>query len=288
MLQEAEKIQEKKVLDKGFVYLVDIMGDDSSIVQAARVSYGKGTKTVREDRGLIRYLIRHRHTTPFEMVQTKWHIKLPIFVARQWMRHRAASYNEYSLRYSEARDEFYFPEETRIQFQSRGNRQGSSSEPVPEDFQKTFQENLDDICRKAYDCYTHLNDLGLARELIRIFLPVNLYTEFYWSINLHNLMHFLELRMDAHAQSEIQAYGFAIAEILKEKLPMTWEAFEDYVLKGQKLSKQEWNLLQKVMDLEKLKSYEENLEAAGLSKGEWRELLEKLKGFEQSPAIQKI
>ncbi|MCL5056100.1 MAG: FAD-dependent thymidylate synthase [Firmicutes bacterium] len=276
MLEEMEKIREKKVLDQGFVHLVDMMGDDSSIVQAARVSYGKGTKTLREDRGLIRYLIRHRHTTPFEMVQTKWHIKAPIFVARQWMRHRAASYNEYSLRYSEARDEFYFPEETRIQFQSKGNRQGSSAEPVPEDFQKTFQNNLDEICKKAYACYTSLNDLGLARELIRIFLPVNLYTEFYWSINLHNLMHFLELRMDSHAQAEIRAYGFATADILKERLPITWEAFEEYVLQGKRFSKQEWGILEKTIDREKLESFGENLEAAGLSKGEWREFLEKL------------
>jgi thymidylate synthase (FAD) len=275
-IETANVALEKKVLDKGFVRLVDIMGDDSSVVQAARVSYGKGTKTVREDRGLIRYLMRHRHTTPFEMVQTKWHVKCPIFVARQWMRHRAASYNEYSLRYSEARDEFYFPEQTRIQFQSKGNRQGSSQEPVPESFQERFTQNLDAICRSAYESYEELNDRGLARELIRIFLPVNLYTEFYWSINLHNLLHFLELRMDSHAQEEIRQYAFAIAEMLKEKVPMTWEAFEDYILKGKKFSKQEWEILVKALDLEKIKAFAESQVENPLSKGEWREFLEKL------------
>jgi len=266
---------EIQVLDKGFVRLVDMMGDDSSVVQAARVSYGKGTKTVREDRGLIRYLMRHRHTTPFEMVQTKWHIKCPIFVARQWMRHRACSYNEYSLRYSEARDEFYFPEATRIQFQSKGNRQGSSAEEVPGDFQALFSSSLDEISKLAYYCYSNLNDLGLARELIRVFLPVNLYTEFYWSINLHNLMHFLHLRMDAHAQEEIRAFGLALAGVLKEKVPTTWEAFEDYVLNGKNLSKHEWMLIQKVADLPKLKSMMEAGDET-LSKGEWREFLDKL------------
>jgi len=271
----AETIQEKQVLDKGFIRLVDMMGDDGSIVQAARVSYGKGTKSVREDRGLIRYLMRHRHTTPFEMVQTKWHVKCPMFVARQWMRHRACSYNEYSLRYSEARDEFYFPEETRIQFQSRGNRQGSSDEAVPKDFQALFSGSLDEICKVAYACYAHLNDLGLARELIRVFLPVNLYTEFYWSINLHNLLHFLHLRMDAHAQEEIRAYGFAIADLLKERVPATWEAFEDYILTGKNFSSQEWELLDTVIDFERLKGLMESEKGNVLSKGEWREFLEK-------------
>lgn len=276
MIEQAEKSEEKKVLDEGFVRLVDIMGDDNSIVQAARVSYGKGTKSVREDRGLIRYLMRHRHTTPFEMVQLKFHVKCPIFVARQWMRHRACSYNEYSLRYSEARDEFYFPEKTRIQFQSKGNRQGSSAEPVPEDFQKLFRENLDKICEMAYGCYSSMNDLGLARELIRIFLPVNLYTEFYWSINLHNLLHFLQLRIDSHAQEEIRVYGLAVADILKERVPLAWEAFEDYVLNGKNLSRQEWSLIVKTMDLEKLKGLAETEEGGVISKGEWREFLEKL------------
>lgn len=276
MIEQAEKIREAQVLDKGFVRLVDIMGDDSSVVQAARVSYGKGTKTVREDRGLIRYLLRHRHTTPFEMVQTKWHVKCPIFVARQWMRHRACSYNEYSLRYSEARDEFYFPEETRIQFQSKGNRQGSSLESVPSDFQENFSRHLDEICKVAYGCYSYLNDLGLARELIRIFLPVNLYTEFYWSINLHNLLHFLELRMDIHAQEEIRAYANALAVMLKESVPITWEAFEDFVLGGKRFSKQEWLLLQKMVDVEALKRQMESEGGSVLSKGEWREFLEKL------------
>lgn len=266
---------EHSVLDKGFVRLVDMMGDDSAIVQAARVSYGKGTKTVREDRGLIRYLMRHRHTTPFEMVQTKWHIKCPIFVARQWMRHRACSYNEYSLRYSEARDEFYFPEATRIQFQSKGNRQGSSQEEVPTDFQALFTSSLDQISKLAYYCYSNLNDLGLARELIRVFLPVNLYTEFYWSINLHNLLHFLHLRIDAHAQEEIRAYGLAIAGVLKEKVPIAWEAFDDYILNGKNFSSAEWELLKKTANLSRLKEMADAGDET-LSKGEWREFLSKL------------
>lgn len=281
MIKDIEESQVLPVLDQGFVRLVDIMGDDGSIVQAARVSYGKGTKTVREDRGLIRYLMRHRHTTPFEMVQTKWHIKCPIFVARQWMRHRACSYNEYSLRYSEARDEFYFPKETRIQFQSKGNRQGSSQELVPSDFQSLFSKSLDEICKMAYRFYSHLNDLGLARELIRIFLPVNLYTEFYWSINLHNLLHFLELRMDAHAQEEIRSYGLAIAEVLKERVPVTWEAFDDYVLNGKHFSKQEWAFIRKSLDLNHLKSLSESQEGSLLGKGEWREFLDKFESNEK-------
>lgn len=265
---------EHKVLDKGFIRLVDMMGDDNAVVQAARVSYGQGTKTVREDRGLIRYLMRHRHTTPFEMVQLKWHIKCPIFVARQWMRHRACSYNEYSLRYSEARDEFYFPHDSRVQFQSKGNRQGSSDEIVPPEVQARFAENLEEICKTSFEYYMTLNQLGLARELIRIFLPVSLYTEFYWSINLHNLLHFLHLRMDTHAQEEIRAYGLALAEIVKGRLPLTWEAFEDYIINGKELSAQEWALLEKVADWTRLEGLQED---SGLSKGEWREFLEKIR-----------
>ena len=201
-------------LDRGFIRLVDSMGSDDAIVQAARVSYGKGTRKVSQDRGLIRYLMRHRHTTPFEMVEFKFHAKMPIFVARQWVRHRTANINEYSLRYSEARDEFYIPDEKHILFQSKLNKQGRSGE-VPADLKKKVQDYFRDISDKSYTIYSELNDAGIARELARAILPVNIYTEWYWKNDLHNILHFLSLRMDPHAQYEIRIYAEAMAEIVK-------------------------------------------------------------------------
>jgi len=211
------------------------MGSDDAIVQAARVSYGKGTRKVSQDRGLIRYLMRHRHTTPFEMVEFKFHAKMPIFVARQWVRHRTANINEYSLRYSEARDEFYIPDEEHILFQSKLNKQGRSGE-VPADLKKKVQDYFRDISDKSYTIYSELNDAGIARELARAILPVNIYTEWYWKNDLHNILHFLSLRMDPHAQYEIRIYAEAMAEIVKKIAPFAYEAFQDYVVGGMRFS----------------------------------------------------
>ena len=233
-----------KCLDKGFVRLVDSMGGDDAIVQAARVSYGQGTSKVSQDRGLIRYLMRHRHTTPFEMVEFKFHCKMPIFVARQWVRHRTANINEYSLRYSEARDEFYYPEPENIQFQSALNKQGRSGEVPPELKQKVldyFHENSE----RSFTMYQDLNEAGVARELIRSLLPVNIYTEWYWKNDLHNLLHFIGLRSDSHAQYEIRVFSDAMAHYVKEKAPFAWEAYQDYVVHGMRFSKIEKGLLEK-------------------------------------------
>ena len=233
-----------KCLDKGFVRLVDSMGGDDAIVQAARVSYGQGTSKVSQDRGLIRYLMRHRHTTPFEMVEFKFHCKMPIFVARQWVRHRTANINEYSLRYSEARDEFYYPEPENIQFQSALNKQGRSGEVPPELKQKVldyFKENSE----RSFTMYQDLNEAGVARELIRSLLPVNIYTEWYWKNDLHNLLHFIGLRSDSHAQYEIRVFSDAMAHYVKEKAPFAWEAYQDYVVHGMRFSKIEKGFLEK-------------------------------------------
>ena len=233
-----------KCLDKGFVRLVDSMGGYGAIVQAARVSYGKGTSKMSQDRGLIRYLMRHRHTTPFEMVEFKFHCKMPIFVARQWVRHRTANINEYSLRYSEARDEFYYPELENIQFQSSLNKQGRSGEVPPELKQKVldyFKENSE----RSFALYQELNKAGVARELARSLLPVNIYTEWYWKNDLHNLLHFIGLRSDSHAQYEIRVFSDAMAHYVKEKAPFAWEAYQDYVVHGMRFSKIEKGLLEK-------------------------------------------
>lgn len=233
-----------KCLDKGFVRLVDSMGGDDAIVQSARVSYGQGTSKVSQDRGLIRYLMRHRHTTPFEMVEFKFHCKMPIFVARQWVRHRTANINEYSLRYSEARDEFYFPDPEHIQFQSALNKQGRMGE-VPAELKQKVLDYFKEISDRSFAMYSELNEAGVARELVRSLLPVNLYTEWYWKNDLHNLLHFIGLRSDSHAQYEIRVYSDAMAESVKKVAPFAWEAFQDYVVKGMRFSRIEQSLLEK-------------------------------------------
>ena len=260
-------------LDKGFVRLIDVMGDDNAIVQAARVSYGSGTKKVHEDRGLIRYLMRHLHTTPFEMVEFKFHVKLPIFVARQWIRHRTANVNEYSGRYSEMKDEFYVPDPEQVRAQSATNKQGRADESfAPEEAERirtmmrTTQESL-------YGEYQDLLETNLAREIARINLPVSNYTEWYWKIDLHNLFHFLRLRIDAHAQYEIRVYGEAMASIVKAAVPLAYEAFEDYIVNSQKFSHQE---LQVIKSLLSSIPTEEELVARGLSGREAREFVDKL------------
>jgi len=214
--------------DGGFVRLVDSMPRenlDSAIVQAARVSYGAGTKKTSDDRSLIRYLLRHQHTTPFEMVEFKFHIKCPIYVARQWMRHRTASVNEMSARYSEMSDDFLLTDEFR--FQSRNNRQ-VSDDPFPEELNEQAKYIQSYACFEAYTAYQKLLKLGCGRELARTVLPVNLNTEFYWKINLHNLLHFLKLRMDVHAQKEIRDYAIMIWDIIEPMVPVTCEAFKDF------------------------------------------------------------
>jgi len=275
---ELDKIlcKEFPCLDYGFVRLIDYMGSDESIVQAARVSYGKGTKSVLQDRGLIRYLFRHQHTTPFEMVEFKFHCKLPIFVARQWIRHRTASVNEYSLRYSQAHNQFYMPEPEVIRAQSTTNRQGRSLDAVPEDLQQKVLTILKKYTTQAWDDYQQLEDSNIARELARINLPVSLYTEWYWKIDLHNLLHFLRLRLHPTAQYEIRVYAKAMAEILKIAVPLTWEAFEDYSLHAKTFSRIEIEMIKEALAKSAPQNWEEMAQAKGLSKREIREFIEKI------------
>ncbi len=272
---KAEEILDKefKVLNHGFVRLVDYMGGDESIVQAARVSYGKGTKTVSEDRTLIRYLMRHQHTTPFEMVEFKFHVKLPIFVARQWIRHRTANVNEYSGRYSIMPEEFYLPDENVIKYQSQSNKQGRDEEEVPPEIRKRVLEILLNEQRSAFDGYQEMLENNIARELARINLPLSLYTQWYWKIDLHNLFHFLKLRMDKHAQYEIRVYAETMAQIVKTVVPMAYEAFEDYVLNSVTFSKQELLLLKKYFPNN---VDDKEIEELGFSKYERAEFLDKL------------
>lgn len=275
---KAEELLDKefKVLNHGFVRLVDYMGGDESIVQAARVSYGKGTKTVSEDRTLIRYLMRHQHTTPFEMVEFKFHIKLPIFVARQWIRHRTANVNEYSGRYSIMPEEFYVPEESVIKYQSTVNKQGRDSEEVPPEIRKRVLELLLQEQKAAFSGYQEMLDLNIARELARINLPLSLYTQWYWKIDLHNLFHFLKLRMDRHAQYEIRVYAEKMAEIVKAVVPMAFEAFEDYVLNSVNFSKNELLLLKKYLPENIDESELENLDFSKYEKSEFFDKLKKI------------
>lgn len=229
-------------LDNGFVYLVDYAGDDYSIVQAARVSYGQGTKKVSTDEGLIRYLMRRAHTTPFEMVEFKFHCKMPIFVARQWIRHRMASVNEYSGRYSEMLNEFYLPDRSVLKKQAGGNRQGRGDD-LKEDDQNFVLGLLKSEYGSQYRTYQRFLEVDLAKELARIGLSVANYTQWYWKIDLHNLFHFLRLRLDSHAQHEIQVYGQAMARVVSEAVPMAWRAFEDYRLYAVNFSRLELEIL---------------------------------------------
>jgi thymidylate synthase (FAD) len=274
--QSAEEILDKeyKCLNAGFVRLVDFMGGDEFIVQAARVSYGKGTKSVKENSGLIRYLMRHLHTTPFEMVELKFHVKLPIFVARQWIRHRTANVNEYSGRYSVMKDEFYVPEHEAIHFQSLMNKQGRREEEVPPELRQNVINILTETQRELFTEYEQLLESDIARELARINLPLSLYTEWYWKIDLHNLFHFLRLRIDPHAQYEIRVYAEAMAEITKRVVPLAWEAFEDYMLKSERFSRLEMNVIKDFLPAEPFSK--EYLESKGLKGREADEFIEKL------------
>jgi thymidylate synthase (FAD) len=234
-------------LDKGFVRLVDYMGNDDAIVQAARVSYGKGTKSVNMDRELIRYLMRHKHTSPMEMVEFKFHVKLPIFVARQWIRHRTANVNEYSGRYSEMKNEFYVPEIEQLREQSELNKQARSEKKLAQKDQEAILKKLEKTQSVLYNDYEYYLSKDLARELARINLPLSTYTEWYWKIDLHNLLHFLRLRLDWHAQYEIQVFGEAIAELIKPIVPLTYKAFEDYTLNSLSFSSQELQILKSLI-----------------------------------------
>lgn len=230
--EEAEKILDKeyKVLDKGFVRLVDYMGDDRRVVAAARVSYGAGTKTFREDKALIDYLMKNEHTSPFEQVVLTFHIKLPIFVARQWIRHRTARVNEISGRYSIMKEEFYLPETGKICPQSLSNKQGRSETPFDEKEAKEIQKIMEEAFSATFSAYKKLVDKNVAKELSRIVLPLSLYTEWYWQIDLHNLFHFLKLRLHPHAQYEIREYAKVILEIARKVAPTSVEAFEKYLM----------------------------------------------------------
>lgn len=258
------------VLDHGFIRVIDYMGDDAAIVQAARVSYGKGTKKVSEDRGLIRYLMRHRHTTPFEMCDIKLHIKLPIFIARQWIRHRTASVNEYSARYSILDREFYVPSRENLAAQSTINKQGRDDVITGERAERILHLLHDDATR-CYNNYEWMMDddsQPLARELARMNLTLNYYTQWYWKINLHNWMHFLSLRGDSHAQHEIQVYAHAMMGIFKDWLPLTYEAFTDYRVGGLTLSAVALSVVKRIIAGEKVTQ-----ETSGLSAREWNEMM---------------
>jgi thymidylate synthase (FAD) len=237
VVPEAEAILDREfpVLDKGFVRLVDYLGGDERVVQSARVSYGAGTKTFREDAGLIDYLLRNRHTSPFEQVVMTFHIKLPIFVARQWIRHRTARLNEISGRYSVMNDDFYIPAPEDVSLQSTDNKQGRSGAVDPEEAEKV-RAGFEAAQKKAYGDYRELVDRGIARELARINLPLSVYTEWYWQIDLHNLFHFLELRLDPHAQKEIRLYAEILFDIAKKTAPRCCASFEEHALNGVRFS----------------------------------------------------
>jgi len=265
------------VLDHGFVRVIDYMGDDSAICQAARVSYGKGTKSVQNDEGLIRYLMRHWHSTPFEMCEIKLHVKLPVFVARQWIRHRTANVNEYSARYSILDREFYIPEPSQLAAQSVINNQGRGDALTGDEAARVLEILKGDAAR-TYDHYAEMigevdangdAKQGLARELARMNLPANIYTQWYWKVDLHNLFHFLRLRADAHAQYEIRVYADAICQVVADWVPAAFGAFEDYRMGGANLSGKALECVRKM-----LKGEEVTQETSGMSKGEWREFME--------------
>jgi thymidylate synthase (FAD) len=242
VVPEAEAVLDREfpVLDKGFVRLVDYLGGDERVVQAARVSYGTGTKSYREDAGLIDYLLRNRHTSPFEQVALTFHVKLPVFVARQWVRHRTARLNEISGRYSVMKDDFYVPDPADVALQSADNKQGRSGEALDPAAAEAVRAALAAGQKQGYADYAKLIEQGIARELARINLPLSLYTEWYWQIDLHNLFHFLELRLDPHAQKEIRLYAEAILEITKKVAPRCCGAFERHLLGGISFSREEF------------------------------------------------
>ena len=291
---EAVLYQPIEVLDHGFVRVIDYMGDDSSVVQSARVSYGKGTKKISNDKGLIKYLMRHRHSTPFEMCEIKFHIKLPIFIARQWIRHRTANVNEYSARYSILDKEFYIPSAENLAAQSQINNQGRGDALTDDEASNVIQILKNDAEQTYANYETLLNEnssggvldeskSGIARELARMNLTLNTYTQWYWKIDLNNLLHFLALRADDHAQYEIRVYADVMLDLVKKWVPLTYEAFEDYRMGGTELSAKEIKLMRKLLKGEKV-SFEEE----GLSKREWSELQRKLRSISSQPSQESL
>jgi len=285
---ELEKIlyEAIPVLDHGFIRVIDYMGDDSSIVQSARVSYGKGTKQVSTDSGLIKYLMRHRHSTPFEMCEIKYHVKLPIFIARQWIRHRTANVNEYSARYSILDKEFYIPTKEHLAAQSTNNRQGRGDlingkqadnilDILKKDAEQTY-DNYELMLNERFDGSTiDEKNKGLARELARMNLTLNTYTQWYWKTDLLNLLNFLSLRADNHAQYEIRAYADVMIDSLKKWVPITYDAFMDYRIGGMELSAKGKSVIKKMIKGETC-----DFETSKLSKREWNELMESF-GFKE-------
>jgi len=273
---EARLYEAVPVLDHGFVRVIDYMGDDAAIVQAARVSYGQGTRAARDDAGLIRYLMRHWHSTPFEMCEIKLHVKLPVFVARQWIRHRTANVNEYSARYSILDREFYTPAPEHLAAQSRVNNQGRGAALEGAEAARVL-ETLKADATRAFDHYEAMlsddGQQGLARELARIGLPASVYTQWYWKIDLHNLFHFLRLRADPHAQYEIRAYADAICAIARDWVPAAWAAFEDYRLEAAQFSGKGMAALRRMLAGETVTQAD-----SGMSPGEWREFEGLLRG----------
>ena len=266
---EKNLFEVKSVLDHGFIRVIDYMGDDGAITQAARVSYGKGTKSVQNDEGLIRYLMRHRHSTPFEMCEIKLHVKLPVFVARQWIRHRTANVNEYSARYSILDREFYVPKREHMNAQSDVNNQGRGDLLNADECARVLEIlRLDsDQCYSNYEAMISQDQQqGLARELARMNLPTSIYTQWYWKVDLHNLFHFLRLRADEHAQYEIRAYANELCKIVKDWVPFAYQAFEDYQLGAVSLSAQMVKLLQRMLAGEQIDQKD-----SGLNVREWRE-----------------
>ena len=266
---EAHLYTAHEVLDHGFIRVIDYMGDDAAICQAARVSYGRGTKSVQNDTGLIRYLMRHWHSTPFEMCEIKLHVKLPVFVARQWIRHRTANVNEYSARYSILDREFYIPAPEHINAQSVVNNQGRGQALQGEEAARVLEILKADSTR-CYDNYESMisdeGQDGLARELARMNLPANIYTQWYWKVDLHNLFHFLRLRADKHAQYDIRVYADAMCKVVADWVPAAYGAFEDYRLGGVQLSGRALDCVRRMLAGEEVTQ-----ETSGMSKGEWRE-----------------
>ncbi|HEY3908553.1 MAG TPA: FAD-dependent thymidylate synthase [Stellaceae bacterium] len=268
-----------RVLDHGFVRVIDYMGDDAAVVQAARVSYGRGTKPTSKDQALINYLMRHRHSTPFEMCEIKFHVKLPIFVARQWIRHRTASVNEYSARYSILDNEFYLPEPRHLAKQTKTNGQGRGTvldavasrrvlELLREDAERAYAGYIELLNEDAAGNTIDADRPGLARELARINLTLGFYTQWYWKIDLHNLMHFLSLRADSHAQYEIRAYAEVMLDILRRWVPMTCAAFFEYRMNAATISATGLAVIRRLLGGEGVSQAE-----SGLSAREWRELM---------------
>lgn len=277
---EAMLYEPIRILDHGFIRVIDYMGDDSAIVQAARVSYGTGTKQVNQDAGLIRYLMRHKHTTPFEMCEIKFHLKMPIFVARQWIRHRTANVNEYSARYSVMDKEFYIPRPEELAAQSSKNHQGRGEEALSAEETARVIEILKG---DSDQCYAHYEELmntaangdvldperkGIARELARMNLPINIYTQWYWKIDLHNLLHFLHLRADSHAQYEIRVFAQAMMDIVQRWVPVAYQAFVDYRVNAENISGQGMEVVRRMIKGETVTQ-----EESGINKREWEELM---------------